>query len=439
MNPHTKLVRHGPCPGDAWRANSTPIYQTATFAQESAVEFGAYDYSRSGNPTRTVLEQQLADLEQGTRGFAFASGMAALSTLLRLVPRGGRILAGDDLYGGTWRLLDKIAPRLGFSVAHVDVTDLDAALHAFTPDTRLVLIETPTNPLQHVADLRAFARIAREHGALLGVDNSLLSPWLQRPLELGADVVVHSATKHLNGHGDVTAGAIVVRDNTLAEEIAFVQNAEGTALAPFDSWLLLRGLKTLGVRLEREQTTTAAIAKFLAAHPSVRRVHYAGLESHPGHRLHVSQASGAGSVLSFETGDVRVSRRIVESVSLFTIAVSFGSVSSQISLPCAMSHKSIPASVRHEHALPDDLVRISVGLEHADDLVRDLDAAIRRATADEPVAVAEANSAAVTLGRLGGLKGGKARARKLSPGERSAIARKAATERWKGRASSPGR
>ncbi len=376
MNPFTQLVRFDPSPGDPWRANSTPIYQTATFAQESATEFGTYDYTRSGNPTRAVLETQLAQLESGERAFAFASGMAALSTLTRLVPAGGEILAGDDLYGGTYRLLEEVAPRLGIKTKYVDVTDLAAVERTIAKNTRLLLIETPTNPLQRIADIRALSKIAHKHGALLAVDNSLLSPWLQKPLELGADVVVHSATKHLCGHGDVMAGALVVREAELAEQLGFLQNAEGNALAPFDCWLLLRGMKTLGVRLDRAQKNAARIAEFLAGHPRVTRVRYAGLDSHPGRQLHYSQARGAGSLLSFETGDALVSKRIVEALKLFTISVSFGSVTSQVSLPCWMSHKSIPASVRRAHALPDDLVRISVGIECSGDLAADLAVAL---------------------------------------------------------------
>ncbi len=378
MKPSTQLVHFDPSPGDPWHPNSTPIYQTATFAQESATEFGAYDYTRSGNPTRAVLETQLARLERGERAFAYGSGMAALSALTRLGQGGAHILAGDDLYGGTYRLLDKIAPRQGISASYVDVTDLEAVERAFTKATRLLLVETPTNPLQRIADLRALSSIAHAHGALFAVDNSLLSPWLQKPLELGADIVVHSATKHLCGHGDVMAGALVVREPGLAAEIAFLQNAEGTALAPFDCWLLLRGMKTLGVRLDLEQATAARIARFLAGHPAVKRVHYAGLDDHEGRALHFSQARGAGSVVSFETGDASLSKRLVESVRLFTISVSFGSVSSLISLPCSMSHKTIPQSVRAAHALPDDLVRLSVGLEDEADLLADLEAALAK-------------------------------------------------------------
>jgi len=432
MRPLTDIVRFDPAPGDPWHSNSTPIYQTATFAQESAVEFGRYDYSRSGNPTRTVLETQLARLEQAERAFAFSSGMAALSTLARLVPSGGHIVAGDDLYGGTYRLLDRVLARQGIRTSYVDVTRPEAVAAAIESDTRLVLIESPTNPLQKIADLRAIARIVHDRaiasgtrdrpseksssdhaGArtsldradeksacdrasvsrpLLAVDNSLLSPYLQRPLELGADVVIHSATKHLCGHGDVTAGVLVVRDSELSQEIAFLQNAEGSALGPFDSWLLLRGLKTLGIRLDRAQENALRIARHLVRHPLVKRVHYPGLDDHPGHALHMRQARGGGALVSFETGDAELSRRVAESLELFTIAVSFGSVGSQVSLPACMSHKSIPAHVRAAHALSDDLVRLSIGIEDERDLIADLDQALERSSASSRGASLRARS-----------------------------------------------
>jgi cystathionine beta-lyase len=379
MRPLTDIVRFDAAPQDPWHPTSTPIYQTATFAQESAVELGHYDYSRSGNPTRAVLEEQLARLEHAQRAFAFASGMAAIAALARLVPSGAHILSGDDLYGGSYRLLERVLPRSGIRATYADVSDPEAFASAIERDTRLVLVESPTNPLQKIADLRRLARAAHARGALFAVDNSLLSPYLQNPLDLGADVVVHSATKHLCGHGDVTAGVLAVRDAELAREIAFLQNAEGTALGPFDSWLLLRGMKTLGVRLERAQVNAARIARFLAQHPPATRVHYCGLDGHAGRAIHASQARGAGSLVSFETGSAELSRTLVESLELFTIAVSFGSVTSLASLPAHMSHKSIPSGIRAEHSLPDDLVRLSIGIEDPEDLVEDLERAFERA------------------------------------------------------------
>lgn len=369
MNRWTRLVQYDPAPGDPTAPTTTPLYQTSTFRQPSALGEGSHDYSRSGNPTRDVLEERLAELEEADHGFAFASGMAALSAITRLARAGDHIVACADLYGGTYRLLSKIVAHQGVDISFVDTTDLEALRDVLSDRTRLVLVETPSNPLLRVTDLGAVADLAHASGALLVVDNTIMSPWLQQPLKLGADVVVHSATKHLGGHGDLTAGAVVTNDPDVAETIGFVQNAEGTALSPFDSWLLLRGLKTLGLRVERQQDTAKHIARFLADHPDVTKVHFPGLEKHPGRAIHEEQARGPGLLVSFETGDVGLSQGIVEESQLFGIAVSFGSVHSTIGLPCAMSHASIPSA---ERSLPADLVRISVGIEDPDDLLVDL-------------------------------------------------------------------
>jgi cystathionine beta-lyase len=301
--------------------------------------------------------------------------MAALAATTRLLDAGDHVIAGVDLYGGTHRLLSQVLSRQAITVSYVDTSDTTAVARAVTPATRLVLIETPTNPQQRVADIRALAVLAHDVGALLAVDNTLLSPWLQQPARHGADLVVHSATKHLGGHSDVTAGAVATNDDALAEKLAFTQNAEGTALAPFDSWLLLRGLQTLPLRIERQQTTAGRIAQFLFDQPRVTAVHYPGLASHPGRDIHFSQASGAGSVISFETGDVHASEQILAALELFTISVSFGSLHSLASLPCRMSHASIPASVRQ---VGEDLIRVSIGIEDADDLIADLRSALDR-------------------------------------------------------------
>jgi cystathionine beta-lyase len=383
MKTDTRLVRFQSAPGDGFHALSTPLYQTATFAQPSCLEHGPYDYSRSGNPTRSVLERQLADLEGADRALCYASGLAAIAALLRVVATGGEVLAGDDLYGGTYRLLSRVLPGQGVTVRYVDASDPEKVAAAIGPSTRLLLIETPTNPLLRVVDIAALATVAHQSGALLAVDNSLLSPYRQRPLEWGADIVVHSATKALGGHSDLTAGVVAVRDPALAERLGFAQNAEGTALSPFEAWLLLRGLKTLGVRVERQEANAQRIAEFLDRQSSLR-VHYPGLSSHPGAGLLRRQAEGSGSVISFETGSVDTSRRIVESLCLFTVSVSFGCVGSLVSLPCAMSHASIPAEVRKARALPEDLVRLAVGIEDTGDLMRDLEQALRRANVTCP-------------------------------------------------------
>ena len=384
MHFDTQVVHARSVPGEPHHPTSTPLYQTASFAQPDSTGGGRYDYTRSGNPTREVLEAQLAVLENGTHANAFTSGMAALSAVTRLACAGQRILAGSDLYGGSFRLLREVLPALGIAADFVDTTDLDAVAAALRPETRLCLIETPTNPMQRIVSVRGIAELCRARGVTLCVDNTFLSPVLQKPLELGADIVVHSATKHLAGHGDTTAGAVITRDAELARRISFVQNAEGNALAPFECWLLLRGIQTLSLRVERAQSNAQRIAQLLDGHAAVTRVHYAGLTDHPGHALHASQADGPGSVVSFETGCPEASRRIVEGTRLHSIAVSFGGVRSQISMPGEMSHASIPAAVRAERALPEDLVRIAVGIEDARDLLADLESALALATPARP-------------------------------------------------------
>ena len=360
---------------DAYGAIVPPIYQTATFEQPTATEFGEYDYTRSGNPTRTLLEQQLADLEDAGYASCFASGMAALTALTRIVKAGEEIIAGDDLYGGTVRLLDRLASHHNISVRYVDTTNGHELRKAVTDRTRLVLIETPSNPLFRISDIRELSQIAREAGAYLAVDNSMLSPVFQRPLNFGADIVVHSATKFLCGHSDVTAGALITNDPVLHNQISFQQNAEGAGLSPFESWLLLRGLKTLSLRVERQNVSAEKVARFLQSRTEVSKVFYPGLRDHPGREIHRKQADGNGAVVSFTTGDDKLSSEIVESTRLFKVAVSFGSVGSTISLPCRMSHASIPNALRDRLAPPSDLVRLSVGIEDPDDLLEDLERA----------------------------------------------------------------
>jgi len=372
MTIDTKLVQSNGCPGDPHRAVSTPIYQTATFEQEGALDFSAYDYSRSGNPTRTVLEQQLAELEHGTRAFAFASGLAALTAVTRLLKPGDEILVIDDVYGGTCRLFSKILKRSEVCVRYVHGSAIDDFARAFSDHTRLVHIETPTNPLLKVVDIAALAELAHGRDAILCVDNTMLSPYLQNPLTLGADIVIHSATKFLCGHSDVVAGAVVVRDAQLAEEFYLIQNGEGAVLGPFDSYLLLRGIKTLGLRVERQQTNAEQIANFLSNHPAVKRIYYPSLLDKKDFSIHSSQARGNGAVVSFETGSLELSRQVVESLKLFPITVSFGGLQSSVSLPGRMSHASVPPQVAAERQLPQDLIRLSVGIEDAEDLIADL-------------------------------------------------------------------
>lgn len=404
MNIHTRIVRFEAAPDDPYSPVTTPIYQTATFEQESATQFGRYDYSRSGNPTRTVLEAQVAALEHGTRGFAFASGLAAITAAASLVGAGEEIVACDDVYGGTFRLFSTVLNKQGITAKYVDGTDLEAVRAAIGPRTKLVHIETPTNPRLEVLDIRAIARIAHEAGSLLCVDSTAMSPYLQNPLDLGADIVVHSATKYLSGHSDVTAGVAAVKDAALGEQLAFVQNATGTALAPFEAFLLLRGIKTLAVRLDRQQQTALSVARFLSGHPLVERVYFPGLEDHPGHDLHKAQARGPGAVISFETGSPEFSRRVVESLRLFSICVSFGSVNSSVSLPFYMSHASVRPGQQTSQPPARDLVRLSIGLEGGDDLIADLRSALELARRAPGAAAEMKNGAALKGDPVGTVK-----------------------------------
>ena len=372
----TKLVQFDGGLKDPYSSMATPIYQTATFEQDQADSFGEYDYSRSGNPTRRVLENQIAALEGGTRSFCFSSGMAAILAVTQLLKAGDEILADWDLYGGATRLFGEVVNRAGIKVRYIDASDPAGVASQFSPETRLLYVESPTNPMLRVVDLEALGAVAHQHGALLCVDSSTMSPYLQNPLSLGADIVIHSATKFLCGHGDVTGGAVVVRDESLAKEVAFLQNATGTALGPFDCFLLLRGLKTLKIRMDAQQSTAAKIAAFLTGHAKVSAVHYPGLTTHAGYTIQSRQARGGGSVLSFTVGSEEAAKKVAERTRLFRIAVSFGSVSSTISVPVKMSHASTPLALKALRGIPSDLVRISAGIEDAEELIDDLGQAL---------------------------------------------------------------
>jgi cysteine-S-conjugate beta-lyase len=379
----TRLLNFEPAPGDPLNPANVPIYQTAIFRQSSATEFGDYDYSRSGNPTRAAVEKQIAGLEGGSRGFCFSTGMAAIAAITRLLRPGQEILACNDLYGGTYRLFSRILANRGIPVRYADFGDPESLRTVISGKTRLIFLETPTNPLLQIIDIRAVAEIAHHYGALVCVDNSTMSPYLQRPLALGADIVLHSATKFLCGHSDVMAGAVVVNQDTLAEELYLIQNGEGACLSPFDSFLLLRGMKTLSLRLDRQQETAKSIADFLTSHPAVEQVLFPGLAGDAQLLIHQSQANGYGAVLSFRTGDAEISRKIVESTRIFSIAVSFGGLNSTISLPNSMSHASIPPEIRGQKSIPGDLVRLSVGAEDAGDLLDDLERAFEIAVSHQ--------------------------------------------------------
>ncbi|KAA3611743.1 MAG: methionine biosynthesis PLP-dependent protein [Planctomycetota bacterium] len=376
MKTATQLVQGGRLPEDPLQASAPPLYQTATFRQASPLQAGAFDYSRSGNPTRRILEQQLAELEGGVQAFAFSSGMAAINAVTRLVPRGGRILAGHDVYGGTWRLLEQVVKPSGVEVEWIEPASLAETADRLQAGADLVLVETPTNPRMQVCDLQALARLCHEFHCLLAVDNSWMTPLRQNPLALGADLVVHSATKFLGGHGDLTAGAVVVQDSELADRLAFLQNAEGTALAPFDSWLLLRGMKTLEIRLRQQEASARKIVRALKQIPEIRNLRHPSLLDSPSRKLHRSQARGDGSLIALETGSLERSVAFLQRLQCFSLTVSFGSVASSASLPCRMSHAAIPEHERQARGLPEDLIRLSIGIEDPGDLIADLSQAL---------------------------------------------------------------
>src|SRR5512145_93748 len=379
----TLAIHAGQPPDPRTGAVMQPIYLSSTFAQEGPGKHKGYEYSRSGNPTRDALEGCYAALEGGRHGFAFASGLAASDAVLHLLQAGDHVLASDDVYGGTFRILDKVYRRHGVVFDQVDMTDLAAVERAFRPNTRLVWIESPTNPRLKIADVAAVARMARAHGAVSVVDNTFATPYFQRPLELGADLAVHSATKYLNGHSDVVGGAAMTSDDALAERLRFVQNAAGGVPSPFDCYLVLRGLKTLAVRMERHAESSLRIARWLEGHAQVERVHYPGLPSHPQHALARRQMLGFGGMLSFVIrGGLPAARAFLESVRVFTCAESLGGVESLIEHPAIMTHASVPRETREALGIVDGFIRVSAGIERADDLLADLErglAAAKRA------------------------------------------------------------
>lgn len=384
----TRLVAFEAAPGDPYQPSVTPVYQTATFEQDgpgdyAGGELGSFDYSRSGNPTRAVLEKQLAKLEGGARGLAFASGMAAIACVTRLLRPGDEIVTGDDVYGGTHRLFSRLVEPLGITVRNVDMTDAAKVLEALTPRTKLVHVETPSNPRLKVTDLAAVAEVAQQLGALVSVDSTAMTPYVQRPIEHGADVVIHSATKALNGHSDVSAGVLVTATKDLGDRLAFIQNAEGSALGPWDSFLVLRGLKTLSLRVDRQQHNAAKVAHWLANRSDIASVRSLALETHPGKAVHDRQAKGPGCLVSFELGSQQSARRFVTGLELFAVQVSFGGVSSSVCVPSLMSHASVPAETRRRHGLSDGLVRLSVGIEDVEDLLADLSAGLARVNESE--------------------------------------------------------
>ena len=372
----TRAIHAGQPPDLRTGAVAVPIYQNVTYVHDELGQHKGYEYARVQNPTREALEANVASIESGTNGHAFASGMAAISTLVSLLESGDHAVVSGNVYGGTYRLFTQVLERYRLSFSWVDTSRLDALRAAMTPRTRLVLVETPTNPLMEITDLAAAAEIAHAGNALLAVDNTFMSPYLQRPLELGADVVMHSATKFLGGHSDVLGGVLVTNDARAAEWFAFMQKSAGAVLAPFDSFLLLRGIKTLAVRMDRHETSGRAIAAMLADHPKVQRVLYPGLPGHPGHELHASQASGFGALITLDVGDAAAAKRLLDRVEVMALAESLGGVETLISHPASMTHASVPPDKRAEIGLTDGMVRISVGLEDLEDLTADLEQAL---------------------------------------------------------------
>ena len=375
----TRAIHAGQEPDPTTGAIMMPIYATSTYVQSSPGVHKGYEYSRTHNPTRGAYERCIADLESGQRGFAFASGLAATATLLETLDSGSHVIAMDDLYGGTYRLFENVRRRsAGLQFSFVDMTDPAAVEAAIRPETRMIWVETPTNPLLKLVDLEAIAQIGKRHGIITCADNTFASPWNQRPLELGIDVVMHSATKYLSGHSDVISGILVVGENReLADQLAYLINAVGGVQGPFDAFLVLRGLKTLHLRMERHCQNAQSVAEFLENHPQVEKVYYPGLPSHPQHELAKRQMrSGGGMVTAVLKGGLEASRRFLERVELFALAESLGGVESLIEHPAIMTHASIPAEIRAELGISDGLVRLSVGVEDEADLIADLKQAL---------------------------------------------------------------
>ena len=374
----TRAIHAGQAPDPSTGAIMQPIYATSTYVQTSPGVHQGYEYSRTQNPTRMAWERCIADLESGTHGFAFASGLAAMATILELLDSGSHVIALDDLYGGSRRLFNGVRERsASLEFSFVDLTDLSNLEEAIRPTTRLVWVESPSNPLLKIVDIAGLADICKAHDLLLAVDNTFATPYLQRPIELGADIVMHSATKYLNGHSDMVGGIAVTAREDLAEQLAYLQNSVGSVSGPFDSFLALRGLKTLDVRMERHTASASRIAAWLEAHPDVTSVLYPGLESHPRHEVAMRQMQGGGGIVTFFIdGTIENARRFLENTRLFALAESLGGVESLVDHPAIMTHASVPPERRAELGISDQLIRLSVGIEGADDLIADLERAL---------------------------------------------------------------
>ncbi|MGZ5440713.1 MAG: cystathionine gamma-synthase [Thermoanaerobaculia bacterium] len=369
----TDCIHAGQEPEPHTGAVTIPIYQTSTYVQPELGRHKGYEYARTKNPTRSALEANLAALEKGKYGHCFASGMSATDTVFRLLKSGDHVVAGENMYGGSYRLFSRVLEKFGLEFTYVDTSNVDNVRDALKPNTKLVFLETPTNPMMTVTDLAACAEVAHERGALVVVDNTFCSPWLQKPIELGADIVVHSTTKFLNGHSDSVGGVVVSNRDDVGEQIGFLQNAVGAILSPFDSWLVLRGVKTLAVRMKRHEENGMAMASYLANHGKVKKIYYPGLPDHPQHELAKRQMNGFGSMISFELGSKENAKKFLDRVRLCSLAESLGGVETLISHPETMTHASVPLATRTRLGITPGLVRISVGIEDIEDLIADLE------------------------------------------------------------------
>ncbi len=374
---NSKTIHGGQQPDKAYGAVMPPIYQTSTYAQSTPGGHKGYEYSRSANPTRTALEQALASIENGSYGMAFASGLAAIDAVIKLLAPGDEVISTSDLYGGSYRLFKRIFEKYGIHFHFVEMDNVETIEAHINPNTKMVWVETPTNPMMNIIDIKAVSELAKKHGLLLAVDNTFATPYLQQPLDLGADIVMHSATKYLGGHSDVVVGGLVVKDKSLADQLYFIQNASGAVCGPMDSFLTLRGIKTLHVRMQRHCENGAAIAKYLVAHPKIEKVYWPGFETHPNHKVAKAQMKGFGGMISFvPKGNYGDAIRIVENLKLFTLAESLGGVESLAGHPASMTHASIPKEEREKNGVVDALIRLSVGIEDVEDLIADLEQAL---------------------------------------------------------------
>lgn len=377
MNKKTRMVHGGHTTDPYTGAVTTPIYQTSTYEQDAIGELRqGYEYSRTANPTRSSLESVIADLEHGRHGFAFGSGMAAISAVIMLLDQGDHIIVGSDVYGGTYRAMTKVFTRYGIEFDFVNTTDVKNIENKIKDNTKMVFIETPSNPLLRVTDIKSVSELAHQHELITVVDNTFMTPYFQTPLTLGADIVVHSATKYIGGHSDVVSGLVALNDDDLAERIGFIQNSTGGVLGPQDSYLLIRGIKTLGLRLEQIQRNAEAVVKMLNEHTNVVKVYHPSQSDHLNYDIHHAQADGTPGIVSFEVSDVEKAKKLVKQTQYFTLAESLGAVESLISVPSLMTHASIPADVRAKEGIADGLIRLSLGIEDTEDLVEDLKQAL---------------------------------------------------------------